>query len=196
MNKPVSAAPQPAPAAGDGEKAPADTPSTLEARKEMQAAVKEDLAAGSDGTNRDAADGRPEPAPTLETRPSTVTDQTSTAAVSPRPSNPQVYGAGHRDSRIVVVAREDSWVQVKGTGNDLLLTRMLKAGDSYRVPNRRDLTLTTGNAGAIEIFVDGRPLGRLGPQGAVRRDVSLIAEDLLGRFGASVERKADETNSQ
>ena len=53
------------------------------------------------------------------------------------------------------------------------MTRILRAGDSYRVPNRNGLTLMTGNAGALEILVDGKPVPPIGPFGAVRRDVSL-----------------------
>jgi hypothetical protein len=57
--------------------------------------------------------------------------------------------------------------------------RILKAGESYAVPNRRGLFLTTGNAGSIEVKVDGRPIPSLGRVGSVRRDLSLDAESLL-----------------
>ena len=83
-------------------------------------------------------------------------------------------------SRVTLRARLDSWVQVSGEDDELLLTRILRAGDTYAVPNRPDLTLLTGNAGALEISVDGRVLPPIGPIGAVRRNVSLNPEDLLG----------------
>lgn len=83
-------------------------------------------------------------------------------------------------SRVTLRARLDSWVQVSGKDDELLLTRILRAGDTYAVPNRPDLTLLTGNAGALEISVDGRVLPPIGPVGAVRRNVSLNPEDLLG----------------
>lgn len=83
-------------------------------------------------------------------------------------------------SRVTLRARLDSWVQVSGKDDELLLTRILRAGDTYAVPNRPDLTLLTGNAGALEISVDGRVLPPIGPIGAVRRNVSLNPEDLLG----------------
>ena len=90
---------------------------------------------------------------------------------------PVVAAAG---SRVTLRARLDSWVQVSGKDGELLLTRILQAGDTYAVPNRPDLTLLTGNAGALEISVDGRVLPPIGPIGAVRRNVSLNPEDLLG----------------
>ncbi len=86
---------------------------------------------------------------------------------------PRVYGEGNSDSRVILRATRDSWIQVHGADNVLLLTRILRAGDSYRVPNRNGLTLMTGNAGALEILVDGEPVPPIGPFGAVRRDVSL-----------------------
>ncbi len=92
---------------------------------------------------------------------------------------PQRFGGADPDARVVVRARVDSWVQVQGPGNELLLTRILRAGDAYHAPNRGDLLLTTGNVGGLEIIVDGVPLGPLGPLGEVRRRISLDAERLL-----------------
>ena len=92
---------------------------------------------------------------------------------------PQKFGGGNSDARVVVRAKADSWVQVQGPRNELLLTRILRAGDTYHAPNRDDLVMVTGNAGALEIIVDGETLGPLGPLGAVRRDISLDADKLL-----------------
>jgi cytoskeleton protein RodZ len=98
---------------------------------------------------------------------------------------PQAYGASNRDVRVVLRARAESWVQVQGANNELLLTRMLRAGDSYHAPNRTDLVLMTGNAGAIEIIVDGEALGTLGPVGQVRRNIKLSADYLRDQMHAS-----------
>ncbi len=73
----------------------------------------------------------------------------------------------------------NSWIQVRDdNGNMLLLTRLLRAGDAYRVPDRPGLTLLTGNAGALEILVDGEAVPSIGPLGAVRRGVALDIERL------------------
>lgn len=92
---------------------------------------------------------------------------------------PQVYGGDNTDARIVLKATQDAWVQVRDREGTLLLTRVLRVGDSYRVPNQEDLTLLTGNAGGLEIMIDGTPLAPLGPVGAVRRNVPLDPEQLL-----------------
>ena len=91
---------------------------------------------------------------------------------------PQVYGRGNEDYRVVITAKADSWVQVQGPQNELLLTRILRAGDSYRVPDREGLVMVTGNAGALQISVDGVVVQAVGPIGVVRRDVVLDAEQL------------------
>ncbi len=93
----------------------------------------------------------------------------------------RVYGRANRDARITLRATADSWVQVRDGAQNVLLTRMLRAGDSYRVPNKADLWLLTGNAGGLEILVDGEPVAPLGPSGEVRRDVALDATALKAR---------------
>lgn len=96
---------------------------------------------------------------------------------------PQVYGGANYSARVVITATEDAWVQVQGPQNELLLTRILRAGDSYRVPDRSGLKMVTGNAGALEIRVDGQLIEPIGPVGVVRRNVSLDPSSLKG--GAS-----------
>ena len=50
------------------------------------------------------------------------------------------------------------------------------------VPDRPDLVLWTGNAGGVEVIVDGAPLPPLGPEARVVRDVSLQPQALLRRL--------------
>ena len=54
-----------------------------------------------------------------------------------------------------------------------MLTRILKPGDVYLVPNRVGIVMMTGNAGGMEILVDGEVLPPIGPAGAVRRNIAL-----------------------
>lgn len=91
----------------------------------------------------------------------------------------RAYGVGNTSSRITVRAKNDSWIQVREADNTLLITRILRAGDSYRVPNLKGLRLMTGNAGALEILVDGKPVAPIGLFGVVRRRVLLDPERLL-----------------
>jgi cytoskeleton protein RodZ len=58
------------------------------------------------------------------------------------------------------------------------MTRLMQPGDTYTVPDRPGLKLLTGNAGALEIRVDGETMPAIGPIGAVRRDIALDIERL------------------
>ncbi len=109
---------------------------------------------------------------------------------APRPGHaerePRIYGEDDGRNRILVTARMVSWVQVMSADGELLLTRVLQPGDRYFVPDREGLFLTTGNAGGLEIVVDGKVAPSIGEAGTVRRDVALAPERLLA--GAAIER--------
>lgn len=92
--------------------------------------------------------------------------------------NARVYGETNGGSRVTLSAAQDSWLQVRDENGTVIWTRILRAGDSYRVPNQAGLTLVTGNAGALEIMVDGKTAPPLGPIGAVRRNISLDPDKL------------------
>jgi len=77
-------------------------------------------------------------------------------------------------SRITVRAKSNSWIQVRDEIADrLLFTRLLREGQEYQVPNRDGLRLMTGNAGALELLVDGEVAPAIGAVGEVRRNVEL-----------------------
>lgn len=93
--------------------------------------------------------------------------------------SPRVYGESDAGARIVLHAVQDSWVQIRDRQEALLLTRVLRSGDTYYVPDQDGLTLLTGNAGGIAIEVDGVALAPLGPTGEVRRQIALDPARLL-----------------
>ena len=47
------------------------------------------------------------------------------------------------------------------------------------MPNREGLVMLTGNAGGLEISVDGKTVPALGPSGAVRRNILLDPDALI-----------------
>ncbi|MFZ5792713.1 MAG: helix-turn-helix domain-containing protein [Pseudomonadota bacterium] len=102
------------------------------------------------------------------------------APMPPEESLPkgQDYGVANGEARVVLVARQESWVQVS-SANQEVWTRVLRPGDRYLVPNDPTLTLSTGNAGGLDILVDGRKISSLGPVGVVRRGISLDPKRLL-----------------
>ena len=90
-------------------------------------------------------------------------------SLPPAPQNegPRAYGAVDGPARIVIRATADSWIQIRDTDQSLF-TRVLKPGESYRVPDRPGVSMRTGNAGGLEITIDGKPAPPIGPNGAVR----------------------------
>lgn len=68
---------------------------------------------------------------------------------------------------------DNSWVEIKDETGKAIVSRMLKSGDQYFVPNRPDLKMSLGNAGGIEVVMDGKTLPPLGKKGEVRRNISL-----------------------
>jgi cytoskeleton protein RodZ len=87
--------------------------------------------------------------------------------------------------RIVLSANADAWLLVRDRSGQVLLNRVLHAGETWSVPLMPNLTLTTGNAGGTNIVVDGASAPPLGADGAVRRDIPLDPELLKsGKLGA------------
>ncbi len=103
---------------------------------------------------------------------------TATAA-APAPPSPD-------GTRIVLRAKADAWMQVRDRGGQVLLNRVLHPGDTWAVPMRANLLLTTGNAGGTEILVDGTATAPLGAPGAVRRDLPLDPDQIKdGKLAAA-----------
>lgn len=113
-------------------------------------------------------------------------------AVAPPPPLPQgtVYGEYNRAARVVLRAREATRILVLGRiGADgrpvIYQNRLLKAGDSYRVPNITGVTLTTSNAGAIQLELDGSVVGVAGKSQETAELISLDPQSIMDRNGGN-----------
>ena len=95
------------------------------------------------------------------------------------PEGPQVHERANADARVILRAREAAWIRVSSLAGDYIFTRTLEPGEALLVPNRPDLELWTGNAGGLEIIVDGTPVPALAGGGSVQRHVSLDPDRLL-----------------
>jgi cytoskeleton protein RodZ len=87
--------------------------------------------------------------------------------------------AANPSGEVVIRATADAWIQIRDARQSVLLTRVLKAGESCRAPARPGLSMRTGNAGGLEITVDGVPAPPIGARGMVRRNVALDGHALL-----------------
>ncbi|MBT5158804.1 MAG: DUF4115 domain-containing protein [Alphaproteobacteria bacterium] len=126
---------------------------------------------------------RPEPAasvPAPVTAPAQIEEQANIPVTGPQDGRKkEAFGSPPGESRVEVYARVDVWVQVTSRDGQPLLSRILRQGDSYYSPVDQAVFLTTGNAGALQILVDGVLIPAVGPAGAVRRDISLDPVHLL-----------------
>lgn len=111
--------------------------------------------------------------------PKPETPKVEAAAAAAGVPDGKVYGSEYADSRVMLKAvGDDCWIQVREVDGSMLMSRLLRRGDSFRVPNRPGLNLMVGNAGALEVSVDGRKAPPLGATGQVRRDIRLDPERL------------------
>ncbi|MDE0202995.1 MAG: helix-turn-helix domain-containing protein [Rhodospirillaceae bacterium] len=161
---------------GDEEAVASESPATSESTTATDA-VRTDVVSVTP-----AAPAAPEPA--IEAAPEQTAEDPAPAVAEPELTVetayvPKVYGRTNLDARVVITAVDDSWVQVQGPDNELLLTRILHPGDTYRVPDRPGIVMVTGNAGGLEIQVDNAPAPALGPLGVVIRNIALDPDRLL-----------------
>lgn len=80
-------------------------------------------------------------------------------------------------SRIRLKARADTWIRITG-GTNVIYDGVLRRGQEFVPPALDGLELTTGNAGGLQVFVDGETVKSLGKSGAVVRRVRLDPERL------------------
>lgn len=80
---------------------------------------------------------------------------------------------------ISVLARDEAWVRVRDGAGAVIFEGILRAGDSYTLPEAVTTgVLRAGNAGAVFVALGGRTFGPVGPRGAVAGAVSLAPDDI------------------
>jgi hypothetical protein len=71
--------------------------------------------------------------------------------------------------QITLETHDDSaWVSMVDADGNALLARTLQPNETHNFELRKDVTLRTGNAGALQIRFNGTDIGPLGPSGKVR----------------------------
>lgn len=130
-----------------------------------------------------AAAAIPLPPPAPPPIPATPAVGTVPIVAPPATSPAGIPGEG----RIVVRVKSEVWIQLRAPSGQIVFDRVLKPGESYAVPSRPGLTLTTGNALATEFLVDGAATPNLGNVKGVRRGLTLDADMIKdGRLAAQL----------
>jgi cytoskeleton protein RodZ len=162
-------------------------------------------------TNAEASTGAEPSAPVAETVPEESPPEAPAAAEDQVPPEADIASTGEevveesppqqaaaeaegQAGKIVVRARLESWIQITNEKKEVLFSRVLRSGETYTVPDEKGLMLTTGNAGGIEILVNGTKLKSLGTVGLVKRDIPLDAKKLRDGTALKTTKAAPATN--
>jgi len=73
----------------------------------------------------------------------------------------------------IILAKDESWVEVKNAKGQVLLSKTLKAGESQELETQPGLVFSTGNAGGISFYVNGKYFEGLGKAGEILRSKSI-----------------------
>jgi cytoskeleton protein RodZ len=184
VEAPVEEAAPAEPAPAEEADATAETPTPADAQASTEPAAAEETP---------PAEAAPAEAPAAEDQIPPEAEVASTGEEVVEESPPQPADAGQA-GKIVVRARLESWIQVTNEKKEVVFSRVLRSGETYTVPEEKGLLLTTGNAGGIEISVNGRKLKSLGTVGLVKRDIPLDAKKLVDGSAFKAVKPAPATN--
>jgi hypothetical protein len=108
-------------------------------------------------------------APKPEFRPATVSDS-GAITISPAqevPSEPGSMADATHAMRVALIATEPVWVSIKSDGTRAYVG-MIEGKEGKQFEASRKMTVLAGNAGALQISLNGRPVGPIGPRGEIR----------------------------
>jgi hypothetical protein len=185
--------PAPAPAVGTSDQVPAVSADSAAAPSATTG--QPGTAAPADGTAGSTA------APSAETAPPAATVPPAAPAVTSNdipaaPAAPAIPGQDGSQqlavappaetvAGVVLEARMDSWIKVVDATGKTVTNKVLKAGERYVVPDQPGLVLRTGNAGGLDVLVNGQKAPPLGDVGAVLTKISLAPDRLLDGTAAT-----------
>lgn len=100
------------------------------------------------------------------------------AAPPPAPVPQPVINVRRGKTRVLLEAREKSWVQISDGSGKVVYKKVMDKGEQFYVPDQKGMTLVTSNAGGLTVYVDGNKVQPIGSEGEVMRGVDLSPNDL------------------
>lgn len=164
------------PAAPDG---PTATAVETEAQTDSQPSETESVTAGGSTAETVTAE---------DLNALSLKNATSVLTAPPAPTRSSVTEVASVPSTgMFVRANDSSWVEIRNPESGrVVYTGLMSAGTTFKVPNDAGLILDTGNAGGLDIIIDGTTVPKIGGVGTVRKGVALDAERL--KAGTAVNR--------
>ncbi|MDR1361231.1 MAG: helix-turn-helix domain-containing protein [Rickettsiales bacterium] len=90
------------------------------------------------------------------------------------------FGTENRaNATVILQAAQESWVKIEDARGDTLFSRVLVPGDVYYVPVGDKIKGTFGNAGGIDVWVNGELAPALGASHTRKTGVLMTPESLL-----------------
>jgi hypothetical protein len=83
-----------------------------------------------------------------------------------------------KEARVVLQAEKESWVKIEDARGSSVFSRVLIPGDVYYLPAGDKFKATFGNVGAIDVWVDGRLIKKLGPANTKKTGISMSPDAL------------------
>jgi cytoskeleton protein RodZ len=117
-------------------------------------------------------------APAAGTPAAATAPSASTAATPPAPAPSPSTAAPSTPVGATIMAKQNSWIQLRDAKGAVVVAKLLRAGESFPLPNTPGLMMTTGNAGGTFITVNGQPSAPLGQENQVVREIPLDAAPL------------------
>jgi hypothetical protein len=87
--------------------------------------------------------------------------------------------ANRADATVVLQATAETWLRVEDSRGETLFSRVLVAGDIYYVPVAGNPRATVGNAGGLDVWVNGRQAPRLGADHVRKSGIMLTPAALM-----------------
>lgn len=92
------------------------------------------------------------------------------------------FGTSNREkANVILQATGESWVKIEDGRGNTAFSRVLVPGDVYYVPVGNKYKATFGNAGAIDIWVNGKLAPDAGPDHTRKAGISLAPDALMAQ---------------
>jgi len=169
--QPEATAPAPEPAPASVAEEPAPQPEAVPApAPEPAKPAKVAKAKKAEAPSPPAAEPAPAPATVAaqgDNPAATAAAPTDVPAAAPA-ETPKPKVVWKPSKRIKITANADCWIKVRDAQGQMVLSRLLHAGDSFTPPGNPGLVMTVGNAAALTMVVDGKERPSLGAEGMVK----------------------------
>ena len=122
------------------------------------------------------------PVPDQSQQPAPPPPQTLADSIAALPQG-EAFGTLNKDAHVVLHVRQTTRVLVEGNDGTVYINRVLHPGDTYRVPDRVGMTLTTSDGNAVALELDGQLMGTAGKVSKVVEGLSLDPQAVSDRSG-------------